>query len=584
MHVPIRAGSDIAFLGGLIRHVLETESYFKEYVVNYTNAATLINEDFQDTEELGGFFCGFDADRRHLRPAEWSYEGGAIASSAGKREHSAQSFEARTGAGMMTGRVKTDPTLQDPRCVINVLRKHFARYTPEMVERITRHRPGDPARGRRDADRQLGPRAHDRALLRRRLDAAHGRRADDPRRRDPPAAARQHRPPRRRRPRAARPRDDPGQHRHPDALRPAARLPAHAARTRGRADAEGVRRHRRRGQGLVVELRQVHRLPAQGLVRRRGDQRERLRLQIPAEDHRQPLPLPDDAARPRRRPRRHLPDGPEPRRRLDARRPDAPRAGDHEVGRGARPTGDRVGELLARGPRGPRRRAEDRGHPDRGLPDARGEPRGEGRLVHADPAARAVARQGTRPARRRPQRPVVHLPPLQARPGALRGLDRRQGLADPEPHLGLRRGRAGRRAGPEGDQRLHGRRRQARARLRAAVQRRQHGLRLLDLQRRLRRRRQPGRRTKSRATSPSPAARSPPSGAGPGRPTAASSTRARPPTPRASRGPSARSTSGGTARSGRATTSRTSRSTSRRTTARPTTPRAWTRSTATRRS
>jgi formate dehydrogenase major subunit len=65
------------------------------------------------------------------------YEGGEIASSAGKREHSAQSFEARTGAGMMTGRVKTDPTLQHPRCVINLLKRHFARYTPEMVERIT---------------------------------------------------------------------------------------------------------------------------------------------------------------------------------------------------------------------------------------------------------------------------------------------------------------------------------------------------------------------------------------------------------------------------------------------------------------
>jgi len=56
LHVPIRAGSDIAFLGGLIRHVLETESYFKEYVLHYTNAATLVREDFKDTEELDGVF------------------------------------------------------------------------------------------------------------------------------------------------------------------------------------------------------------------------------------------------------------------------------------------------------------------------------------------------------------------------------------------------------------------------------------------------------------------------------------------------------------------------------------------------
>src|SRR3712207_6914181 len=47
------------------------------------------------------------------------------------RSHSAQSFEARTGAGMMTGKVKTDPTLQNPRCVLNVMKRHYARYTPE---------------------------------------------------------------------------------------------------------------------------------------------------------------------------------------------------------------------------------------------------------------------------------------------------------------------------------------------------------------------------------------------------------------------------------------------------------------------
>jgi formate dehydrogenase major subunit len=136
MHVPIRAGSDIAFLGGMIRHVLETESYFKEYVVNYTNAATLVNEDFKDTEDLGGLFSGFDENDHTYDPATWAYEGGEVAASAGRREHSSQSFDRHTGVGMMTGNVQSDPTLQHPRCVINVLRRHFARYTPEMVERI----------------------------------------------------------------------------------------------------------------------------------------------------------------------------------------------------------------------------------------------------------------------------------------------------------------------------------------------------------------------------------------------------------------------------------------------------------------
>src|SRR3712207_8170121 len=53
LYVPIRAGSDIAFLGGLIRHIIETESYFKDYVVHYTNASMILREEFKDTEDLG---------------------------------------------------------------------------------------------------------------------------------------------------------------------------------------------------------------------------------------------------------------------------------------------------------------------------------------------------------------------------------------------------------------------------------------------------------------------------------------------------------------------------------------------------
>src|SRR4051812_8068429 len=114
LHVPIRAGTDIAFVGGLIRHVLETESYFKDYVLNYTNAATIVNEKFQDTEDLGGYFSGFDAEEGVYDPGTWMYEGGEIASAAGRREHTTQSFEQRTGAGMMVGQVESDPTLQHP--------------------------------------------------------------------------------------------------------------------------------------------------------------------------------------------------------------------------------------------------------------------------------------------------------------------------------------------------------------------------------------------------------------------------------------------------------------------------------------
>ncbi len=135
-HVPIRAGTDIAFLGGVIRHVLETESYFRDYVVNYTNASTIINENFRDTEDLEGLFSGFDPKTGMYDRTSWMYEGGEIASAAGVREHSTQAFSEQTGAGMLAGEIERDETLQHPRCVFQILRRHFARYTPEMVQRI----------------------------------------------------------------------------------------------------------------------------------------------------------------------------------------------------------------------------------------------------------------------------------------------------------------------------------------------------------------------------------------------------------------------------------------------------------------
>jgi formate dehydrogenase major subunit len=135
-HIAIRAGTDIAFLGGLIRHMIETESYFHEYVVNYTNASTIVNEDFRDTEDLDGLFSGFDPDTGRYDRTSWMYEGGEIAAAAGAREHTSQAFSEKTGAGMRTEQVRRDETLQDPRCVFQILKRHFSRYTPEMVERI----------------------------------------------------------------------------------------------------------------------------------------------------------------------------------------------------------------------------------------------------------------------------------------------------------------------------------------------------------------------------------------------------------------------------------------------------------------
>jgi formate dehydrogenase major subunit len=136
MHVPIRAGTDIAFLGGIIRHVLETESYFKEYVLHYTNASTIINEKFADTEDLGGVFSGFDPETGTYDRSTWMYEGGEVSSAAGMREHASQAFDENTGVGMLEGAVRRDETLQHERCVFQLLRKHYSRYTPEMVSEI----------------------------------------------------------------------------------------------------------------------------------------------------------------------------------------------------------------------------------------------------------------------------------------------------------------------------------------------------------------------------------------------------------------------------------------------------------------
>ena len=136
LHVPIRAGTDVAFLGGIIRHVIETESFFRDYVIQYTNASTIINKDFVDTEDLDGVFSGYDPATGMYDASSWMYEDCQVGSSPGVHEHATQAFSENTGAGMRVEEVKRDDTLQHPRCVFQILRRHFARYTPEMVQRI----------------------------------------------------------------------------------------------------------------------------------------------------------------------------------------------------------------------------------------------------------------------------------------------------------------------------------------------------------------------------------------------------------------------------------------------------------------
>jgi formate dehydrogenase major subunit len=134
IHVPIRAGSDIAFLGGIVRYIIENEAYFEEYVVNYTNAPMIVSDRFRDTEDLDGLFSGWDSEKGGYNSESWKYKGTEPAPSAGHREPPAAHPEEERGAA--ENRLERDPSLQDPRCVFQILRRHFSRYTPEKVEEI----------------------------------------------------------------------------------------------------------------------------------------------------------------------------------------------------------------------------------------------------------------------------------------------------------------------------------------------------------------------------------------------------------------------------------------------------------------
>src|ERR1700731_325075 len=135
---PLRAGSDILFLGGLIHYVLENEKDFREYVIHYTNASIILPEEFKDTEDLGGVFSGWDAKNRSYDSSAWLYgacvEGGRVApKSAGP--HSGHCKDGAGAAGDLRD-CERDLTLSHPRCVYQVLKRHYARYTPELVERF----------------------------------------------------------------------------------------------------------------------------------------------------------------------------------------------------------------------------------------------------------------------------------------------------------------------------------------------------------------------------------------------------------------------------------------------------------------
>ncbi len=109
-HVPLRSGTDIAFLGGMIHYILSNNKDFKEYVANYTNASFIVSADFNFKD---GLFAGYDAGKRKYNKDTWVFD--------------------KDGRGVPM----RDMTLQNPRCVYQLLKKHYSRYTLDKVSSIT---------------------------------------------------------------------------------------------------------------------------------------------------------------------------------------------------------------------------------------------------------------------------------------------------------------------------------------------------------------------------------------------------------------------------------------------------------------
>lgn len=109
LYSPIRAGSDAAFLLGVIHYLIENNKIQSEYVKNYTNASFLVREDYTFHD---GLFSGYDAEKRQYDKHTWFYQ-----------------LDEQ-------GYARRDSTLTDPRCVWNLLKQHVSRYTPELVNRV----------------------------------------------------------------------------------------------------------------------------------------------------------------------------------------------------------------------------------------------------------------------------------------------------------------------------------------------------------------------------------------------------------------------------------------------------------------
>src|SRR5438105_4480225 len=154
-YVPIRSGTDIVFLGGLVSYILTNKKYFEDYVLNFTNAATLINAGFKDTEDNDGFFSGFNSQTRAYDRSTWQYQTTKAPERVPEPQSNSEAKEGQQGssgapvagsvkganfaaliANRLPGQPMQDKTLSDPSTVFQILKRHYARYTPEMVEKV----------------------------------------------------------------------------------------------------------------------------------------------------------------------------------------------------------------------------------------------------------------------------------------------------------------------------------------------------------------------------------------------------------------------------------------------------------------
>ena len=282
-HVGIRAGSDIAFLGGIANYILRERPLLQGVRRALHERAGDHRRDVRGHRGPRRALLRLGPGGTRVRDRELDVRGDGVARLGRAARAGLQADQGRSVARRSRRRPQARrAALGGPGDAASALRPPAAQEALRALHARVRGRhlrlPGRGLpRGVRDARRQLGAGADERVLLRGRLDAAHGRCPDDPLGRDRPAAARQHRPARRRDHGAARARVDPGLDRHPDALQHPARLPADAAH-------RDVRRPRPFHRGEHVAHRLVGPLPRllgvadEGVLRRERERGQRLPL------------------------------------------------------------------------------------------------------------------------------------------------------------------------------------------------------------------------------------------------------------------------------------------------------------------